>query len=260
MILPKNEHGKQTSRCWQEGFGIGSRIPKALAVGNPFCARLTPGQKIKCGETLPATEVKMGTLEIFQFLTVGLGSGFLVTAIKLYLDARSAARQREIGYLQDQLRLLYSPLHLLATLNKEHLKITEKLQDALNPKATAKPQPEDVPAASGAESDQIIKLSNEYATKFKENNAKMRQILEANWSLIDVDDVDLLLAFVVDCVRMQVEVDEKHSQGVAIRVNQRLGTIFYVRPGFTERITAQWNAKRQRLSKLLMRRTTGGTP
>src|SRR5205085_1589362 len=90
-----------------------------------------------------------------------------------------------------------------------------------------------------------------YAAKLKENNTRISQVLEANWSLIDVEDVEPFSAFLADCARMQVEVDEKHGEGASFYVNQHLGSISYIRPEFVERVTTRWNAKRKRLDEIL---------
>ena len=194
----------------------------------------------------------MGTEEIVRYVMTFVGGGMAVAIITWMKEARSASRQREVAYLQDQLRSLYGPLHCLTSQNMETMKRSVKLQDALNPNNKVGPSEQEIPPARGAEADKIIDLSNAYSAKFKENNSRIGQLLEANWSLIDVEDVELFLAFLVDCARMQVEVDEKHAEGLAFRVRQHLGEIYYVRPEFVERVTAQWNAKRLRLSELLM--------
>jgi len=196
----------------------------------------------------------MGPEEIIHYVMSMLGGGLVVFVLNWVKEARSATRQREVAYLQDQLRFLYGPLHCLTAQNMDTLKRAEKLQDALNPNIKTEPHEQQIPPAIGAEADKIIGLSNAYSAKLKENNARISQLLEDNWSLIDVEDIDLFLAFLADCARMQIEVDEKHAEGVAFRVKQHLGDIYYVRPGFVERVTAQWHAKRERLGKLLMPR------
>lgn len=192
--------------------------------------------------------------EFIRYIMSLIGGGLVLAVVNWVKEVRSERRKREIDYLQDQLNKLYGPLHCLSAQNQETLKRAEKLQMALNPSMKAESPEQRIPPARGAEADKIIDLSNAYSAKFKENNARIRQLLDANWSLIDVDDVEQFLGFLADCARMQVEVDEMHAEGIAFRVTQQLGDIYYVRPGFVERVTAQWNAKRERLGELLLPR------
>ena len=110
----------------------------------------------------------MATEEIVRYVMSFLGGGMVVAVINWVKELRSAARQREVGYLQDQLRFLYGPLHCLTAQNLETFKRMERLQDALNLKLKVGPQEQKIPLASGAEVDKIVDLSNAYSIKCKE--------------------------------------------------------------------------------------------
>jgi hypothetical protein len=210
--------------------------------------RLDTGRRIREGDFTFRDEANMGTEEIVRSVMIFFTGGM---AVAIY-NSMKEARQKAVANLQEQLRLLYGPLHCLTTQNMEILKFAVKLQESINSNSKVAPHEQEIPPARGAVAHKIIELSNTYSAKFKENNARIMQLLEANWSLIDMEDVAPFLAFLADYARMQVEVDEKHGEDVADRVNQHLGDIYYVRPEFVERVKAQWNAKRERLGELLM--------
>jgi hypothetical protein len=200
----------------------------------------------------------MGSEELVRWVMSVISAGVVgvvaVAILNWVKEARSATRQREVAYLQDQLRLLYGPLHCLTAQNIATIKRAENLQQALNPMTNAGPHEQELSPVKGARADRIIDLSNAYSEKVKENNTRITQILEANWNLIDLEDVDPFVAFLADCERMQVEVVEKHAEGVLPLVCERLGAIHYARPEFVEQVTEQWNTKRKRRDKLLMPR------
>jgi hypothetical protein len=193
----------------------------------------------------------METKEVIQFVLAFFGGGLVLAIINWLKEARSATHQREVAFLQDQLRLLYGPLHCVTAENQEILNLATKLSDALNPNIKAEQQ---IPPFRGAEATGIIGLSNAYSTRYKENNARIKELLQANSSLIDGEDVKPFVDFLADCARMQVEVDEKHADGLH-RIHQILGAVNYVRPGFVEHVTAQWNAKRERRNELMLPRS-----
>jgi hypothetical protein len=77
-------------------------------------------------------EANMGTKELILNITSLLLGGMAVAVFTWWKEARSANRQREIVTIQDQLRLLYGPLHCLTVQNMEIIKLMVKLQGTLN--------------------------------------------------------------------------------------------------------------------------------
>jgi hypothetical protein len=197
-----------------------------------------------------ATEANVGIEEIFRYAMSFLGGGMVVAILTWIKEARSAVRQQEVAYLKDQFHVLYAPLHCLTVQNMETFKHTEKLRETLHQNIKVESQDPIIPPVTGAEAGKIIEMSSAYMAKITENNTRIRQLLEANWSLIDLEDEEVFVAFLTNCLRMQVEIDEHHAERVPLRVVLRLGDIYYLNTGFLERVTAQWKAKRVRLEKL----------
>jgi hypothetical protein len=194
----------------------------------------------------------MNTEEIFRYILSFLGGGLVLAILNWVKEARSVARQREIACLQNQLQLLYGPLHCLTAQTQEILKLHENLENSLNPINKPEPREEQIPPFSSSEAEQIIALMNAYTEEVKKNKVRIRQLLETNWSLIHAEDVAPFLAFLADTTRSQVEIDEKYAMGVAFRVKPHLGDIFIIRPEFVDQVTSRWNTLRKRLDTLLL--------
>lgn len=117
-------------------------------------------------------------------------------------------RHRE--YIHEQLGNLYGRLFFLSSLNEGLITNAKKIY------SSAKKHFEGNELSDSAETREStgkgiiasIELANEYMNKVVENNEEIFDLLKNNYSLIDVNDIDVLRDFVIDFIRMHKEVKE----------------------------------------------------
>ena len=99
------------------------------------------------------------------------------------------------------------------------------------------------------EATALLDEANSYInTEVMQNNAKIIELLEKNWHLIDPDDVEIFSKFQIDMARL------KRSKGqsfrTAISLKEGLGNVSFMRPNMIERAEAKWRLKRNRVEQL----------
>jgi hypothetical protein len=95
-----------------------------------------------------------------------------------------------------------------------------------------------------------IELGNIYVRRVVENNARVMDLLEKNWHLMDAADVEVLSRFQVDYTRYLVEATGKGGEGLPFGVVVKLGAISFMHPDTTTRARETFQRKRARLIKL----------
>ena len=81
-----------------------------------------------------------------------------------------------------------------------------------------------------------------------QNNAKIIELLEKNWHLIDLDDVEIYSRFQIDMARLKRS--EGQSFRTTISLREHLGNVSFMRPNMIERVEAKWCLKRNRVEQL----------
>ena len=181
-----------------------------------------------------------------------VGSGFIVALLNWFKEARSGARQRELSQVQEQLRLLYSPLHCLMSQNARFLRHHEKLLDAYKAAYEAREfSPEGVEASLPGARD-TLELMNSYIAELTRTNARIAKVIEDNWSLMDPEDMDLFADFLLECKRVEVEGEAGKSKTLPYEIRRQVGGISYFTGEFLSRIESRWKSKRNRQHELMM--------
>jgi len=191
------------------------------------------------------------TDRVIELVITFLGGGLVVAVLDWIRTARSEMRQREILYLQDQLRLLYGPLHMLLAQNEKLMQFGKRIHDAYRAEFFGKKFAESSQQTVDDPAHRTIELANAYGDQVRENNARIMELIEKNWSLVDIEDFDTLSQFQLHHIRMRLEFEQKMIQGITFLVREHLGEITFFDSDFVKRFADKRKAKQERLASLL---------
>lgn len=192
--------------------------------------------------------------EAFRYIASLVGGGLAVAIGNWVHSNRSARRERAINYLEAQLRLLYGPLSYFTKQNEELFQMCNKVQDAHGEYFTGKwSDHEDTQKHLGEMSNATTDLNNAYIERVLKNNDCVMAVLEANWHLVDPDDMDTFSRFQVDYTRFVVEVKPGNQSKVPLSIVMKLGPISYMRPEFISRVNSSFQEKQTELENLRRR-------
>jgi hypothetical protein len=187
-------------------------------------------------------------------IIVGLGSGLFGSFVTVAWSANAEAKKRKILFLEEQLRLLYGPLHFFCTQNEGLVKHQGKIDKAytkvfITGGAGAVSDPA-VRRLASNEAIQTIGVKNEYGVLIRDNNGQMAEVIQKHWSLIDDADREALAAFVIHHIRSLTEFDKEGTPKMPIPVHSEIGHVIIYESDFTKRIAEQWSRKQARLREL----------
>lgn len=183
-------------------------------------------------------------IEIIREYLIPFGVGAIcMKLIDWFKDRWVQKKHGEIANLQEQRKSLYGPLHFLVSQNKQCFDLGNKVLEASIEESKGR-------QFSEAESERITTVSNDYSGRVREKNARIQKLLEENWHLIDEDDEDIFAAFLGSYTRMNVEAGDDASNRLPPSIQRMLDPIYFMPPGFAERVDSKWKAKRDRLDRL----------
>lgn len=192
----------------------------------------------------------MNLEEIIRYVLSFLGGGLLVGVGNWMHLTISAQRQREVDHLKNQLELLYGPLFFFTKQNEKLFSLCQQIDEAYTNEFVAKKWSSNktTQASVRKDADMTNELKNEYHRRIIANDARIMDILEKGWHLIDTDDADELAQFQVDYIRYITECDEKLK--IPLSIYKRLGYIPNMRQSMSERVKLQTHIKQSRLREL----------
>jgi len=195
----------------------------------------------------------VATGEIVRNVMIFVGGGFAVAVGNWFYSAWSSRKGQEINQLRDQLRSLYGPLFFFTSQNEKLFEINNKIHDAYKNEFIDKNwRPDQLTRQRVKEqAEATIALANDYTARAVRNNDRVMQILEAQWHLLDPDDIPVFSQFQVDYVRFQEEVRDKAQMRTPDAIYDSLGAISYMHPEFISRVKGQFESKQARLAELL---------
>lgn len=183
------------------------------------------------------------------FLMALLGSGVGVAIVTALFQIWATMRQGELQIIQNQLSGLYGPLYYFTCLNKALFDLYNDYHKAYDEEfKDTNIAPESMESFK-EEATALLDEANSYInTEVMQNNAKIIELLEKNWHLIDPDDVEIFSKFQIDMARLKRS--EGQSFRAAISLKERLGNVSFMRPDMIERAEAKWRLKRNRVEQL----------
>lgn len=179
-----------------------------------------------------------------------LGGGIVVAVVHWINTLRTARRDREISWLQEQLRSLYGPLSFFTNQNEQLLGLAGKVQDAHGAFFAGKwSEDETTQKALEEQSTATTNLGNLYVKRVLENNAHVMELLEKNWHLADPADRDEFSRFQVDHTRFLNEVHQEGRNSIPLQITQQLGPISFMHPDMISCVRSALQSKQMRLAK-----------
>jgi hypothetical protein len=192
----------------------------------------------------------MNLEEIIRYVLSFFGGGLLAAVGNWVHSTISSQRQREVDHSKNQLELLYGPLFFFTKQNEKLFSLCQQIDEAYTNEFVTKKwsSNETTQASVRKDADMTNKLKKEYHGRIIANDARIMDILEKGWHLIDTDDADELAQFQVDYIRYITECDEKLK--IPFSIYKRLGDIPNMRQSMSERVKLQTHIKQSRLREL----------
>lgn len=183
-----------------------------------------------------------------------LGGGILGALINWARAERSEKKDRQINFLDRQIRELYGPLYYFVTQAEKLFDLNDRLHKALE-----KAHKSDVPFSRdegtqrilAEETDTTLSIANAYISYVESNNAKIKDVLDKNYPLIDPEDIEILLLFFEHYIRISTERDDMGKLKTPLTVYEDMGDISFLRPEFINRVKEKFFNKKKALKKLL---------
>ncbi len=192
---------------------------------------------------------------LIQVLSALVGGGFfagvIVSVINVINYNRSERRQRRADFLLNQLHSLYGPVYFFTSQNESFFLLNDKFVEAYRKHYEDPKWSGDEPTQKAVEKEatQTISIENAYINRVEENNNKIVEVLERNFSLIDPEDVEMFGRFIVDHTRRKTEWDEKHLK-TPPRIYREVGSVSVMREEFIDKVREKFLAKRRELDAL----------
>jgi hypothetical protein len=180
-----------------------------------------------------------------------LGGGILGAAIHYVSLFRSEKEKRHSTYVHEQLNRLYGPLYFLSSQNEKLFDLNKCIMEGyeqhfIQQKWSSDPRTRE---SLRNESKSVISLANEYIYIVKENNLKIIEVLRNNYDLIATEDMSVIQDFVLDCIRMNKEVEEERLKEIPYEIYMHVGNISYLKPEFIALIKARFIEMQNKLKQ-----------
>lgn len=177
-------------------------------------------------------------MEVLSLTISFLGGGILVALINWSYAKRAAQKEREINFLDNQIRNLYGPLYFFVSQVEKLLELNSKFHSAYKEELVAKEWSKDEGTKKilDKETTTTLEIANKYVKYVENNNNKIKEILTNNYSYIDPDDVDIFVLFYEHYIRMNTEINEEGRMVTPLRIYNHIGDISFLRPEFIKRV------------------------
>lgn len=190
---------------------------------------------------------------IVSLIVSFLGGGVISALINWIRVWRAEKKERKIRFLDDQIRKLYGPLYYFVSQSEKLFELNSKFHNAYNEEYVAKKYSTDELTTKilGEETLETLDIANKYIAGVENNNLKIKQILDNNYSFIDPDDIELFSLFYEDFIRLVTERDSKGRIKTPLNIYKHVGDISFLRPEVIERIKEKFLNKKEELDNLL---------
>ncbi|MFA5097854.1 MAG: hypothetical protein WC490_04430 [Candidatus Margulisiibacteriota bacterium] len=176
------------------------------------------------------------TTLIVSFLGGGITSA-IITQICVWKQNEYKESKR---FLEEQIKKLYGPMRWHISLSEKAIELSKNTLDAGDKVFLGK-------ECADGEVDKTIDISNEYLKLVKYNNTKMLEILNDNYSYVDLDDIDIFNLFYEHYIRLITECNEKGGIKGPLEIYRIMGEISFIRPEVISRIKEKFLSKREEL-------------
>ena len=178
-----------------------------------------------------------------------LGSSAGAAVVTALFQIWNSMRQGELQIIQNQMIGLYGPLYYFTCLNKALFDLYEDYHKAYDKEFKDKNIAPESAEAFRKEAAAMLEEANSYInTEVMQNNAKIIDLLEKSWHLIDPDDVKIFSRFQTDMARLKRT--EGQTFRTALSTKEHIGSVSFMRPKMIDSVEAKWRLKRNRIEQL----------
>ena len=192
-------------------------------------------------------------MEIFTLIVSIMGGGVIVGVMEWIRSVWSAKKEQKISFLDKQIRELYGPLNYFVCQTERLFELNTKIHNAYkieyidtkygNDKITRKNLDEKV--------NITLDIANKYISYAENNNLKIEEILNKNYSLIDPDDIELFLTFFENHIRSSTERDKSGKLEIPLEIYKKIGDIYFLKPDFIKKVKEKFLDKKNEFNKLI---------
>ena len=185
-----------------------------------------------------------------SFGIIGIIFGSLLTRWRLEWSERREFKKR---FLERQLRYLYGPLYYFVMQSENLFELYDKYHKAYKTEYVNKKYSKQVSTQAQLKKDAnaTLDIANRCIDEVKNNNLKIKHILDNNAPLIDPDDIELFSLFFTDIIRLDIEHNEEGKQILPYEIYTHIGEISFLNPKVSKHIKNKFMNKKKQLDKLL---------
>lgn len=182
------------------------------------------------------------------------GGGVISAGINWARAERADKKERNIKFLEDQLRNLYGPLYYFCSQSEICFELNKKFHDAYRAEfvTPAWSNSEGTRERLNEQTSTTLNIANRYIQEVNLNNQKIKEILDNNYSHIDPDDIDIFMLFDEHFLRYKKEIEDQDKLTTPINIYERIGDISFLRPEFIERVKLKFKQKKSALDDLYL--------
>ena len=190
---------------------------------------------------------------IIAIVSSSVISGTIVALLNWYRAERTARKEREVKFLDEQIRNFYGRLYY-------HISQNERLFDLYNRYHVAYNDYFSRPFAEGENTEKAMKatldVGNKYIYEIYNNNGKIKEILDSNSSLMDSEDIEYFLLFYEHYTRLMTETEET-LKNVPPPILTKMGNISILKPEVIDGVKKKFIKKKEQLDSLRGKRKKG---
>lgn len=182
-----------------------------------------------------------------------MGGGIIGALINWVRANRADKKDREIKFLDDQIRKLYGPLYYLVSQSEKLFQLNNRFHEAYNQEYCNQKWSQDQHTRETLKEETTItiEIANKYVRMVEKNNERMKEILDNHYPLLDPEDIETMMVFFEHHTRLNIEKDTDGKITTPFMIYQNIGDISFLRPEVIELIKTKFLNKKKELESLL---------
>lgn len=192
-------------------------------------------------------------ISLWITIVVSLFSGSIGAAITAFFNIYQNNVKKKKDFLEQQLQKLYGPLYWNISQIEKLFELNRKIMNAYDQEycdsSKEYSQEKSTQDALKNEVTVVIDVANAYITKVEQNSNRMMEILNDNYSYIDVDDISLFQIFYEHKVRIETEREQNGRLKLPIPIYNKMGNISFLKPEVMDCIKKKFLDKKSKWEK-----------
>jgi hypothetical protein len=187
--------------------------------------------------------------DFLTFASVGAIIGAIITMISTHT---LKTRELRVKLLEDKLNKLYGPIYYYIKLNRNFFEQNSLIHSSwITEYVVPSYSQEPLTQERLNKSDQdTMYIKQKYQEQILANNEQIKQALDNNFSLIDIDDIDIFLQFYHHRTRLLVEVKNEQNIRIPNKIYKHLEDISLMPKEFSDRVEDKFKQKKEKLDRL----------